>query len=146
MLLARRVRGRGPRGVGDGGGCDPCSIFSFSLPVCGVLPAAPGAGVSVDGGKTFTVYDTKLTCDARYGAFPSDSVWYVAAGKCMVWSQACCVCVPSPAVRPYYPVLQRWISLVVAERVLLCGAPAFCGAVAVVAASAARLHRVRLAH
>jgi hypothetical protein len=41
---------------------------------------AAGAAISVDGGATFKAYDAKLTCDARYGAFPTDDIWYVAAG------------------------------------------------------------------
>jgi hypothetical protein len=40
-----------------------------------------GAGISVDGGKTFKTYNAQLTTDARYGAFPSDSTWYIAAGN-----------------------------------------------------------------
>jgi hypothetical protein len=35
----------------------------------------------VDGGKTFKTYNAQLTTDARYGAFPSDTTWYIAAGN-----------------------------------------------------------------
>jgi hypothetical protein len=40
-----------------------------------------GVAISVNSGKTFTSYDAGLYTNARYGAFPSDDVWYVAAGK-----------------------------------------------------------------
>jgi len=40
-----------------------------------------GVGFSIDGGASFTVYDAKLTTEARYGAFPTDDTWYVAAGE-----------------------------------------------------------------
>ena len=81
VLLARRVRGRGPRGLLTAAAAVTRFYFFIFLACVRCFAGCPGAGVSVDGGKTFTVYDTKLTCDARYGAFPSDSVWYVAAGK-----------------------------------------------------------------
>jgi len=35
----------------------------------------------VDGGATFSAYNASLTTIARYGAFPTDDVWYVAAGE-----------------------------------------------------------------
>jgi len=48
--------------------------------VTGQYGAVNGVGLSVDGGATFTAYDAKLTTDARYGAFPSDTQWYCAGG------------------------------------------------------------------
>ena len=46
-----------------------------------MLSIAPqGAGVSVDGGKTFKTYDAGLDGIARFGAFPKDTTWYVASG------------------------------------------------------------------
>jgi hypothetical protein len=55
---------------------DPLCCGAVIAFVC----ARAGVGISVDGGKTFKAYPAGLTADARYGAFPSDSVWYVAAG------------------------------------------------------------------
>jgi hypothetical protein len=40
-----------------------------------------GVAVSNNGGKTFTAYNASLSTFARYGAFPTDDVWYVAAGQ-----------------------------------------------------------------
>ena len=56
---------------GDGG---------LKFGVTGQYGAVEGVGISVDGGKTFKTFDAKLDTEARYGAFPSDNVWYVAAG------------------------------------------------------------------
>jgi len=40
-----------------------------------------GAAVTHDGGVTFSAVNASaLTTEARYGAFPSKSVWYIAAG------------------------------------------------------------------
>lgn len=51
-----------------------------SFGVTGQYGSVEGVGISSDGGKTFKTFDAKLSTEARYGAFPSDSVWYVAAG------------------------------------------------------------------
>jgi hypothetical protein len=53
-----------------------------------------GVGISVDGGKTFTTYDAALDTRARYGAFPGDTVWYVAGGD---WPDAAGSCVRTRA-------------------------------------------------
>jgi len=57
---------------GDGG---------LKFGVTGEYFSVNGAGISVDGGKTFKAYDAKMTTDARYGAFPTDNTWYVAGGE-----------------------------------------------------------------
>jgi len=57
---------------GDGG---------LKFGVTGQYGNVQGVGISVDGGKTFKTYDAKLTTEARYGAFPTDTTWYVAAGE-----------------------------------------------------------------
>jgi len=44
------------------------------------LQGTNGVGLSVDGGKTFKVYDANLQTLERYGAFPTDTTWYVSAG------------------------------------------------------------------
>ena len=62
--------------------CSPPVWRVRPAPSCPVWCHCAGAGISVDGGKTFKAYSAGLTTDARYGAFPSDSVWYVAAGTC----------------------------------------------------------------
>ena len=46
----------------------------------GLADAKNGPAVSTDKGAAFTAYDTKLTSDARYGAFPSSTTWYITAG------------------------------------------------------------------
>lgn len=45
------------------------------------LAQTEGVGISVDGGVTFKTYDAALQTEARYGAFPTDTTWYVAAGE-----------------------------------------------------------------
>jgi len=49
----------------------------------GLFTETNGVGISVDGGKTFKVYDANMQTEARYGAFPSDTTWYVTGGT---WS------------------------------------------------------------
>eukprot|EP00048_Salpingoeca_helianthica_P014461 m.221809 g.221809 ORF g.221809 m.221809 type:complete len:410 (+) comp15890_c1_seq1:57-1286(+) len=44
-----------------------------------------GVALSVDSGRTFTAYDASLFTEARYGAFPTETAWYVAAGE---WPQS----------------------------------------------------------
>jgi len=46
----------------------------------GLFTSVNGVGISVDGGKTFKAYDANMQTDARYGAFPTDTTWYVAGG------------------------------------------------------------------
>jgi hypothetical protein len=53
-----------------------------SLPIVTVF-ALVGVGWSVDGGQTFKTFNTGLEFQARYGAFPTDTTWYVAAGTCI---------------------------------------------------------------
>ena len=45
------------------------------------LPNTEGVGFSVDGGATFKAFDANLTTIDRYGAFPTDTTWYVSAGN-----------------------------------------------------------------
>jgi len=40
-----------------------------------------GVAISTNSGRTFKSYDAKLSTRARYGAFPTDTTWYVAAGE-----------------------------------------------------------------
>jgi hypothetical protein len=47
----------------------------------GLIDPKDGVAVSSDGGVTFTDFDAQLFTDARYGAFPSATSWYVAAGN-----------------------------------------------------------------
>jgi hypothetical protein len=47
------------------------------------LGMGAGVGISVDGGQTFKTFNAQLTTEARYGAFPTDTTWYVAAGTCI---------------------------------------------------------------
>ncbi len=46
----------------------------------GLLTEANGVEVSYDAGITFQTVNTSLTASARYGAFPDDKTWFVAAG------------------------------------------------------------------
>jgi photosystem II stability/assembly factor-like uncharacterized protein len=50
--------------------------------VTGTFGGKQGVAVSVNGGANFKRYPiSALFTDARYGAFPSDTTWYVAAGQ-----------------------------------------------------------------
>lgn len=49
--------------------------------VTGQYGRKQGVAISVNSGKQFTAYDAGLYTDARYGAFPTDDIWYVAAGS-----------------------------------------------------------------
>lgn len=40
-----------------------------------------GCAISTDGGKKFTPYDAGLFTFARYGAYPTDTTWYISAGQ-----------------------------------------------------------------
>jgi len=44
------------------------------------LTQVQGVGITVDGGKTITSYETGLQAIARFGTFPTEKVWYVSAG------------------------------------------------------------------
>ena len=47
----------------------------------GLFTESNGVALSVDGGKTYATENiTELVADSRYGAFPTDSVFYIAAG------------------------------------------------------------------
>lgn len=47
----------------------------------GLFTESNGVALSVDGGKTFATENiTELVADSRYGAFPTDEVFYIAAG------------------------------------------------------------------
>jgi hypothetical protein len=49
------------------------------------LTGDDGVAVTTDSGATFTVYNiTQLQTEARYGAFPSATTWYISAGE---WPQ-----------------------------------------------------------
>ena len=47
----------------------------------GLFTSKNGIAVSTDGGHTFTAMDAQLKTDARYGAFPSATTFYVSAGN-----------------------------------------------------------------
>eukprot|EP00567_Pseudictyota_dubia_P005918 CAMPEP_0197455168 /NCGR_PEP_ID=MMETSP1175-20131217/40067_1 /TAXON_ID=1003142 /ORGANISM="Triceratium dubium, Strain CCMP147" /LENGTH=300 /DNA_ID=CAMNT_0042988955 /DNA_START=8 /DNA_END=906 /DNA_ORIENTATION=+ len=49
--------------------------------VTGFYGGVDGVGLSVDGGKTFKTFNAHVGTQARYGAFPTDTTWYVAAGQ-----------------------------------------------------------------
>ena len=51
-------------------------VFSM-MAMYGGMQSLQSLNHSVDGGHTFTRYDAKLDTVARYGAFPTDSVWCV---------------------------------------------------------------------
>lgn len=57
-----------------------CAGFRFSTSLMLYNSCYVGVGISTDGGALFKTYNAGITCDARYGAFPSDTQWYVAAG------------------------------------------------------------------
>ncbi len=65
------IRAVGPRGSEEG--------FA-AVGQWGLFTEANGIVFSTDGGKAFSVINTTLTADARYGAFPSDSTWFLTAG------------------------------------------------------------------
>jgi len=46
----------------------------------GLFTTINGVGISVDGGKSFKVYDANMQTLPRYGAFPTNTTWYVAGG------------------------------------------------------------------
>lgn len=70
-------------GGGQGQSCEGFGTASFGI--AGGCGGKNGIAVSTDGGKTFTAYDSGLNStagySARYGAYPSDKVWYVTAGS-----------------------------------------------------------------
>jgi len=49
--------------------------------VTGQYGRKQGVAFSVNGGRTFNSFDAQLFTLARYGAFPTDTTWYVAAGE-----------------------------------------------------------------
>jgi len=49
--------------------------------VTGQYGRKQGVAISVNSGKTFSAYDAGLSTLARYGAFPTETTWYVAAGE-----------------------------------------------------------------
>lgn len=66
------VRAMGPRSAPTG----LAVVGTF-----GLIDPKDGIAVSTDGGVVFTAYDAQLFTDARYGAFPSSTSWYVSAGN-----------------------------------------------------------------
>ena len=74
-----------------GGGGQGQSVEGFGKNSYGITGAFGGSGVAVstDGGATFTAHSASAALDqnhpARYGAFPSDTTWYVSAGA---WPQS----------------------------------------------------------
>jgi len=48
--------------------------------LAGVFDVSNGVAISWDGGNRFTHYDANITFDARYGYYPSRTVFYVSAG------------------------------------------------------------------
>jgi hypothetical protein len=69
-----------------GGGGEGQSVEGFGKNSYGIVGAFGGNGVAVstDGGATFTAHSASSALDnqhpARYGAYPSDTTWYVSAG------------------------------------------------------------------
>ncbi len=39
-----------------------------------------GVGITTNGGVTFSLFDAGVYTEPRYGAFPSDDVWYITCG------------------------------------------------------------------
>jgi len=74
--LSQSVRHIGPNGAGG-----------HKFAVTGDYEARhkDGVAISVDSGRSFTPFDANLFTPARYGAFPTDTAWYVASGE---WPQA----------------------------------------------------------
>jgi photosystem II stability/assembly factor-like uncharacterized protein len=73
--LSQSVRYIGPNG--DGG---------HSFGVAGTYGGKQGAAITKNGGKTFSHATTDvLFTEARYGAYPTDNTWFVAAGE---WPQS----------------------------------------------------------
>jgi photosystem II stability/assembly factor-like uncharacterized protein len=68
---AQCVRNVGPRSNPDA----LAAVGEF-----GLFTSKNGVAISSDGGIIFEAYDAGLSMDARYGAFPSTSVWYITAG------------------------------------------------------------------
>jgi hypothetical protein len=71
-----------------------------------------GVGVSTDGGYSWSFFDTGLSSGqypARYGAFPSDTTWYVGSGS---WSD-------SPAHSKISPINRNSTSLEINSRVTI---------------------------
>jgi hypothetical protein len=75
------------------GGMSSQNVESGAFAPAGTWFAATGEGltgddgvaVSSDSGATFTLYNiTNLLTEARYGAFPSATTWYISAGE---WPQ-----------------------------------------------------------
>jgi hypothetical protein len=81
--------------------------------VTGTYGSVEGVGFSVDGGASFTTFDAKLTTEARYGAFPTDTTWYVAAGtlpNLLEWTRQPRLCqrpLCACAARPRRSLLSR---------------------------------------
>jgi len=69
-----------------GGGGQGQSVEGFGKNSYGIAGSFGGNGVAVstDGGATFTAHSASAALDnqhpARYGAYPSDTTWYVSAG------------------------------------------------------------------
>jgi hypothetical protein len=65
---------------GPGGGAGGKNSFA-AIGDWGLFTEANGPAVSVDSGASFAADNvTSLQADSRYGAFPSATTWYVAAG------------------------------------------------------------------
>jgi photosystem II stability/assembly factor-like uncharacterized protein len=72
-LQAQCVRNLGPHDTPIG--------FAAVGAVGNLTSEMNGVAISTDAGKTFSSIPLPLLqTDARYGAFPSDQVWYISAG------------------------------------------------------------------
>ena len=84
--------------MGNPGCCRAVRVLSPALisrppPPPTHIPGPQGVGLSVDGGATFKTYDANLDGIARFGAFPTDTTWYVASGtsvgRAVGWCPPC---------------------------------------------------------
>lgn len=67
---------------GDGG---------HKFAIAGAHKGVQGVGISVNSGEIFKTFDAGLSTAARYGAFPTDDIWY--AWACLLVGNAVQVCV-----------------------------------------------------